>query len=161
MGEVDFLKQCIFKQIGELKVRGYAFDGYLACINSIQNYYRTNMDMLKPEVQEELFASNGLIYTKIKDEPSTYFADDSYTANALVSSGCIIEGTVENSVLSRGVHVKKGAIVRNSVVMQNSIVDETANINYMILDKNVSIGAKRTFNGDADHPFVIAKNSKI
>lgn len=161
LGDVDFLKQSIFKQLGELKVKGFAFDGYVACINSIQNYYRTNMDMLMPEVQEELFDANGLIYTKIKDEPSTYYADDSYTANAFISSGCIIEGVVENSILSRGVQVKKGAIVRNSVVMQNCVINETANINYMILDKNVSIGAKRVFNGDADHPFVIAKNSKI
>lgn len=161
LGDVDFLKQCIFKQIGNLKVKGFAFDGYLACINSIQNYYRTNMDMLLPEVQKELFHGDGLIYTKIKDEPSTFYADDSFTSNSLVSSGCIIEGIVENSILSRGVHVKKGAIVRNSVVMQNANIEETANINYMILDKNVSIGEKRVFNGDADHPFVIAKNAKI
>lgn len=161
LGDVDYLKQCIFKQLGKLKVKGFAFEGYLACINSIQNYYKTNMDMLLPEVQEELFDGHGLIYTKIKDEPSTFYADDSYTANALVSSGCIIEGIVENSILSRGVHVKKGAIVRNSVVMQNSVISETANINYMILDKNVFIGKKRVFNGDADHPFVISKNSKV
>jgi|LGVE01.1.fsa_nt_gb glucose-1-phosphate adenylyltransferase len=161
LGDVEFLKQCLFKQIGELKVKGFSFDGYLACINSIQNYYNTNMDMLQPEVQEELFNANGLIYTKIKDEPSTFYADDSFTSNSLVSSGCIIEGIVENSILSRGVHVKKGAIVRNSVIMQNSIIGETANINYMILDKNVEIGSKRVFNGDSDHPFVIAKNSKV
>lgn len=160
-GDVDFLKQAIFKQLGQLKIKGFAFDGYLACVNSIQNYYKTNMDFLKPDVQKELFHSDNLIYTKIKDEPSTFYADDSYTSNSLVSSGCIIEGVVENSILSRGVHVKKGAIVRNSVVMQNAIINETANINYMILDKNVEISAKRVFNGDTDHPFVIAKNSKV
>jgi glucose-1-phosphate adenylyltransferase len=161
MGDVDYLKQMLFNQLGDLKVKGMAFEGYLACINSIQNYYKTNLDLLDPEVQTELFDGHGLIYTKIKDEPSTYYADDSYTANSLVSSGCIIEGIVENSVLSRGVHVKKGAIVRNSVVMQNSTINETANINYMILDKNVEIGEKRVFNGDAEHPFVISKNSKV
>ncbi|MBN2796743.1 MAG: glucose-1-phosphate adenylyltransferase subunit GlgD [Clostridia bacterium] len=161
LGDVDFLKQAIFKQIGELDIKGFAFEGYLACINSIQNYYKANMDMLLPEVQEELFHSDALIYTKIKDEPSTFYADDSYTSNALVSSGCIIEGVVENSVLSRGVHVKKGAIVRNSVIMQNCEIGETANINYMILDKNVDVSEKRVFNGDVEHPFVIAKNSKV
>lgn len=161
LGDVDFLKQAVFKQIGDLKIKGYSFDGYLACINSIQNYYKSNMDLLKPEVQEELFHKDTLVYTKIKDEPSTYYADDSYTQNALVSSGCVIEGVVENSVLSRGVHVKKGAIVRNSVIMQNSVINETANINCMILDKNVEVGEKRVFNGDMEHPFVIAKNAKV
>lgn len=161
LGDVDYLKQGIFKQIDQLKVKGFAFDGYLACINSIQNYYKANMDFLLPEVQEELFDGDGLIYTKIKDEPSTFYADDSYTSNSLVSSGCIIEGVVENSILSRGVHVKKGAIVRNSVIMQKSIIGETANVNYMILDKNVEISDKRVFNGDSEHPFVIAKNSKV
>lgn len=161
LGDVDYLKQGIFKRLGDLKVKGMAYDGYLACINSIQNYYKTSMDFLVPEVQEEMFQSEGLIYTKIKDEPSTYYADDSYTANSLISSGCIIEGVVENSILSRGVHVKKGAIVRNSVVMQKAEINETANINYMILDKNVVVSQKRVFNGDSEHPFVIAKNSKV
>lgn len=161
VGNVNFLKQAVFNQIGNLTVKAQPFEGYLACINSIQNYYNTNLDMLDPEVQAELFHHEDLVYTKIKDEPSTYYADDSDTTNSLVSSGCIIEGVVENSVLSRGVHVKKGAIVRNSIVMQNTVINETANINYMILDKNVEISEKRTFNGDADHPFVIAKNSKV
>lgn len=161
LGNVDYLKQTIFNLIGKMSVKGYPFEGYLACINSLQNYYQANMDMLKAEVQEELFHNDRLIYTKIKDEPSTYYGDDSYTANALVSSGCIIEGVVENSVLSRGVHIKKGAIVRNSVVMQNTVVNETASLNHMIIDKNVDIGEKRIFNGDAEHPFVIAKNSQV
>lgn len=161
LGNVDYLKQCIFNQIGTLKVHGYPFEGYLACINSLGNYYKSNMDMLSRELQEELFEKNGLIYTKVKDEPSTFYADDSYTSNSLVSSGCIVEGVVENSILSRGVHIKKGAIVRNSIVMQNVEVSPTASINYSILDKNVVISEKKVLSGDVEHPYVIKKGAKI
>ncbi len=161
MGNVDYLKQCVFNQIGELNVKGFPFDGYLACINSVQNYYRTNMDLLEREVQEELFEKNGLIYTKVKDEPSSFYADDSHTCNSLISSGCIIEGVVENSILSRGVKVNKGAIVRNCIIMQDTVISETANINHMILDKNVTINEKKVFSGDIEHPYVIGKNACI
>jgi glucose-1-phosphate adenylyltransferase len=160
-GDVDSLKAALLKQVNRSKVKAYSHEGYLACINSVQNFYRSNMDFLNPEIQSEMFSEDGLVYTKIKDEPSTFYGEDSYTNNSLISSGCIIEGVVENSVLSRGVHVKKGAIVRNSVVMQNSIIEETANINYMILDKNVQVSEKRVFNGDQDHPFVITKNTRV
>ncbi len=70
------------------------------------------------------------------------YSDTAHVTNSLISNGCIIEGTVENSVIGRGVKIKKGAIVRNSIIMQNAFIDETANLNYAILDKNVVISKK-------------------
>jgi len=160
-GDVDYLKQAVFNQLGKRNVKGFAFDGHLACVNSLDNYYKANLDFLDLEIHKEMFVEHNLIYTKIKDEASTFYSDNSYVSNSLISSGCIIEGTVENSILSRGVHVEKGAIVRNSIVMQNTIIRETANINYMILDKNVEVGKMKSVNGSEDHPFVVSKNGKV
>lgn len=161
LGNVDYLKQCVFNQIDELNVNAFPYDGYLACINSLQNYYRANMDLLDREIQDELFEKNGLIYTKVKDEPPSFYGGDSFVSNSVVSSGCVIEGVVENSLLSRGVHVEKGAIVRNSIVMQNSVIGETSSISHMILDKNVTIGEKKVLSADIEHPYVIRKGAQI
>lgn len=160
-GDGDYLKQCLFNRIQELNVNAYLYEGYLSCINSIDNYYLTNMELLNPEKSRELFNKNGIIYTKIKDEPSTLYSDTAHVTNSLISNGCIIEGTVENCVVGRGVKIKKGAIVRNSIIMQNADIDETANLNYAILDKNVVISKKKMLFGHEGNPFVIRKNATI
>lgn len=161
LGDVDHLKQCIFNQIPKLNVVGFPYTGYLACINSLSNYYKTNLEMLDIEVQKDLFKKDRLIYTKVKDEIPTKYGMDCHVSNSLISLGCKIEGHVENSVLSRGVHVKKGAIVRNSIVMQNADIGETANLNYMILDKNVTISQKKILSADKEYPYVIRKGAKV
>ncbi len=160
-GEARFLKEAIFTRFDDLRIKGYAFDGYLACINSTQNYYLTNMDLLNVNYSKELFHNNGRIYTKVMDAPSTKYADNSYVSNSLIANGCIIEGTVENSILCRDVHVKKGAIIRNSIVLPNAIIHETTNLNYTILDKNVVITERKMLFGDSESPFVIKKNTVL
>lgn len=160
-GDSRFLKEAIFNRMDALKVKAYPFDGYLSCINTIQNYYQTNMDMLSIPNSKELFYSNGRIFTKVHDSPSTKYTDSSYVSNSLVANGCIIEGTVENCILSRGVHVKKGAIVRNSIVFPNATISETTNLNYTILDKNVVITERKMLFGDSSSPFVIKKNTVL
>lgn len=157
-GEAHFLKEVIFNRMPLLKVIGFRFQGYLGCINSSVNYFKTNMDLLDPNASRELFNANGKIHTKIMDAPSTQYTEESYVSNSLIANGCIIEGTVENSILCRDVHVKKGAIVRNAIIMPNAVISETTNLNYVILDKNVTITPRKMLFGDNSNPFVIKKN---
>ncbi|BEP28306.1 glucose-1-phosphate adenylyltransferase subunit GlgD [Helicovermis profundi] len=158
IGEVNYFKQSLLDQVGKLNVYGYQYRGYLACINSTKNYYRTSMDFLDIDVQSELFNIEKPIYTKVEDSPPTFYGNDSYTTNSLISSGCIVEGVVENSILARGVHIKKGAIVRNSIIMKDVTVNDTASINYAVLENGVEVERKQTLCGDKDHPFVISNN---
>ncbi|MEA3423714.1 MAG: glucose-1-phosphate adenylyltransferase subunit GlgD [Bacillota bacterium] len=158
VGSVRHLKESIMNQVGHLKVYGYPFEGYLACINSLKNYYKTNMDLLDRDIRNELFNSDSLIYTRVKDSPPTFYGDESYTCNSFISSGCVIEGVVENSILSRNVHVKKGAIVRNCILLRDVVINKTSSINSMILEKDVVIGERKTFSGDVSHPYIVREN---
>ncbi len=160
-GDARFLKEAIFNRLEGLKVKAYQFEGYLGCINSLQNYYQTNMDMLSVTNSQELFYKNGRIFTKVHDSPSTKYTDSSYVSNSLIANGCIIEGTVENCIICRDVHVKKGAIIRNSIVFPNGVISETTNLNYTILDKNVVITERKMLFGDSSSPFVIKKNTTL
>jgi len=157
-GDARYLKEAVFNRIGSLDMKGYRFHGYLSCVNSIQNYFETNMDLLNVNISKDLFSTNGSIYTKVMDAHSVQYSDDSYVVNSLVANGTIIEGTVENSVICRDVHIKKGAIVRNSVILPNVTISETTNLNYVILDKNVVITEKKMLFGDVGNLFVIKKN---
>ncbi|SCZ78859.1 glucose-1-phosphate adenylyltransferase subunit GlgD [Acidaminobacter hydrogenoformans] len=157
-GDARFLKEAIFQRLPELKVGAYRFNGYLSCIQTINNYFETNMELLNTQLCEELFGKNGPIYTKVMDAPSTYYSEDSYVSNSLVANGCIIEGKVENSIIHRDVRIKKGAVVRNSILLPYVTVSEATNLNYVILDKHVTITPRKMLFGDQCNPFVIKKN---
>ncbi len=160
-GNQCFLKQAVFDNMRNLKVNVFSYDRPAYFINSIFNYYRANMDLLNREAFKSLFNEHGRIYTKIKDEPPTVYADTSCVTNSIVANGCIIEGTVENSILFRGVRIEKGSIVRNSIIMQNTVIGETAHLNYVITDKSVTIAERKVLMGDGGVPFVIKKGVQI
>ncbi len=160
-GDYDYFKDAIHKNIGKFKVYGYEYDGYLACINSIQSYFKTSMQLLDMKLSRELFFKNGLIYTKVKDEAPTKYTENAVVSNSLLANGSMIDGTVENSIIFRGVRVRKGAVVKNSILMQNSIVEEDALVRNVILDKNVVITQNKQLKGDDNYPIVIEKKAII
>jgi len=138
-GEVDLLN-IVISQLDRLKVCGYMFGGYWRNVKKgISEYYRINMDGLKKEIREELFYRHGKIYTKLKDFPPPKIGGTALVKNCIVSDGCVVNGTVENSILFRGVFVKAGAIVENSVIMQDTVIEEGAVVRNAILDKEVLI----------------------
>ena len=81
--------------------------------------------------------------------------------NSLIADGCVIEGKVENSIIFRGVHVARGAVVKNSILMQDTIVSKDASLNCVITDKNAVIRDSRILSGHETHPFFIDKGAII
>ncbi|MFZ5353186.1 MAG: glucose-1-phosphate adenylyltransferase subunit GlgD [Bacillota bacterium] len=160
-GDCDFFKDAVHKNIEKFKVYGYKYNGYLSCINTIQSYFKTNMQLLDIELSTDLFFKNGLIYTKVKDEAPSKYTDSAAVSNSLIANGAIIEGKVENSVVFRGVRIKKGAVVKNCILMQNSVIEEGAFLRNVILDKNVTITREKQLKGDESYPIVIEKKAII
>lgn len=156
-GEYDFVKDILIKKMHKLKMYGYKFEGYWRNLSSIQLYYRTNMELLEPKIRYELFISNGKVYTKVKDETPAKYNDEADVSNSIIADGCIIEGTVKNSVLFRGVTVKKGAVIKNSIIMQGTILEENAILVNAIADKNVRITQGKSLKGEENWPIIVAK----
>lgn len=160
-GEFDFVKDGIIKNIGRLKISGFPHRQYVAKINSIQSYFKHNMNLLNPQVWQELFAKSDPIYTKVKDEAPTNYRQTAQVANSLIANGCIIEGRVENSIIFRGVRVHKGAYIKDSIIMQKSEIGEDAMLDSVICDKDVHITAGRSLKGDRNYLLVIEKGMVI
>ena len=160
-GTANFLKQAIFNRLHHYKVHTYEFDGYVACINNIRNYFDANFDILKPEIASELFFKNGQIFTKVKDEPSAYYQEHACVKNAFVANGCQINGTVENAILFRGVKVEEGAVIKNAIIMQKSIIKKDVKLNHVILDKRTRVEDSIILNGDVSNPFIAGKQAVI
>jgi glucose-1-phosphate adenylyltransferase len=156
-GDVFFERDILAPQLDSLKVCGYQYKGYTARITDILSYFDENMKLLKPENLDALFAG-GNIYTTIRDDNPTRYIGNPHVKNAMIADGCVIEGTVENCVLFRGVHIGRGAVVRNSVLMQDDVIEEFVELENVILDKDVTVRSHGRLIGQRQYPIVIGKN---
>jgi glucose-1-phosphate adenylyltransferase len=157
-GNNDFVKDIIIKKVDELKIYGFEFGGYWRSLSSIGMYYKCNMELLNPDLQTHVFSENGKVYTKVKDEAPAKYNDEAEVKNSIIADGCIIEGRVENSVLFRGVTVRKGAFIKDSIIMQGALIDERSFLENTILDKGVVITREKSLKGDCNWPVVVGKN---
>jgi len=157
----DFLQNCVLDQLQESCVVGYEYKGYAVKIDSISNYYHQSMSLLKKSNWRTLYNEPGIIYTKVKDEPPVKYLDGSDVSNSIIANGCLIEGKVENSILFRGVHIHKGAEIKDSVIMQKSVIQENSIIANSILDKEVFVSPNRKLIGEVGRPAVLSKKSMI
>lgn len=157
-GHYELVKDLIIKKLDTLNIYGYRFNGYWRNFSTIQSYYRCNMEMLNPDTRHELFIENGKIYTKVKDEAPAKYNDEAEVKNSIIADGCIIEGCVQNSILFRGVTVKRGAQIKDCIVMQGAVIDENASIQHTIADKNVVVTQNKFLKGEQNWPIILGKN---
>ena len=149
------IKQFIHSNLDNMRVGSYRFDGYLSCINSLNSYYNANMDLLKDDVNSELFYDGKPIYTKVKDEPPTHYTESSLVSNSIIANGCLIEGEVKNCVISRRVFVAKNSKLENCVILQNSVIGQNASLENLIADKGTEIKEGKKYNGSNVWPLVM------
>ena len=162
LGYHSFSRDVLVRGVGIYRIYGYEFKGYYASVDSLSNYYKHNMELLVKENRDALFRANGAnIYTNVRDSAPCKICEGASVKNSMIADGCIIEGKVENSILFRGVHVAKGAVVRNSIIMQNTDIGEDTLLNCVILDKGVRVLNGRTLSGHETHPYFLIKNSIV
>ncbi len=143
------------------KIKIYMHNDYFANIMSVDGYYKASMDMLEREKRSQLFPADRPVRTKGRSDVSTYYGDQAVNRNSLVADGCIIEGTLENCVIFRGVHVGAGAVLKNCIIMQDTYVSDGVELNYVISDKDAFISKDVTLSGSPKLPLVLPKGSKI
>lgn len=161
-GYKDFRHDIIHRQMKRKLIRAYQYDGWYSYISSLESYFAVSMQLLEDEARHGLFAqANRQIYTKLRNSAPVKYADGAVVKNSLVADGCVIEGTVENSILFRGVHVGRGTVVRNSILLQDTYVGANVNLNCVITDKNVVIKDGRNLSGHESMPFFIEKGTMV
>ena len=161
-GHNSFLRDIIMKNIGKAAYKVYKYDGWYAHIGSLEGYFECSMKLLEADARERLFGvKNRPVLTKVRNSAPTRYCDGAKVTNSVVAEGCVIEGTVENSIIFRGVHVGKGAVVKNSILFQDSYVCPGADLNCVIADKNVMIKDGRVLSGHKTMPFYIGKNMSV
>lgn len=157
LNQTSFERDIIQKYADRLNLHGFEVKEYACTIDSLQSYYNHSMNLLGDHGFFELFAPGRPIYTKVRDDMPAMYGLGASTTNSLIADGCVIDGTVENSILFRGVHIAKGAVVRNSIIMQNSFVGEDTHLNCVIADKSVMVKPHKSLCGADDFPIYIGK----
>ena len=161
-GHHSFLHDIIMHNVDKAKYMAYRYDGFYAHIGSMASYFECSMKLLETDARERLFGiKNRPVLTKVRNSAPTRYVEGAKVVNSVVAEGCIIEGTVENSIIFRGVHVGKGAVVKNSILFQDTYVCPEASLNCVIADKNVMIKDGRTLSGHSSMPFYIGKNITV
>ena len=160
-GDYDLTRDILLKKCATLKIMGYRYDGYVARLDSVNEFFQHNLALLQPEVRNDLFNPSHPIYTKIKDEVSAKYGENALVKNSMLADGCVIEGTIENSIVFRGVSVKKGAVVKNSILMQGVSVGENCHLDHVILDKGVIVRDGRVLTGYDGFPIILKKGTTI
>lgn len=137
----------------------YEWSGYIAKIDSLKSYYRYSLDILQPSVWKQVFTKEAPIFTKVKDEPPTRYKKGAKIANSMIANGCIIEGELENCIVSRSVKIGKGSVIRNSIIMQKCQIEENCVLDGVIIDKDVKIENSVQLIGTLETPYVVEKGS--
>ena len=125
---------------GGARVYGYHFDGYWQDVGTIQSYWEANLALLEDNAALDLYDREWLIHTRSEERAPALVGPTAQVHRSLISHGCLINGTVVNSVLSPGVRVDVGSVVRDSIVMFDSVIRSGAVVDRSILDKEVVVG---------------------
>ena len=160
-GFYDFEKDILTNSVEKLKIYAYKVDGYVAIIDDVKSYYYESLKLLDSDLRNKLFYGDGIIYTKVKDSIPTIYRKNALVKNSLIADGCIIDGTVENSILFRGVKVKEGAVIKNCIIMENGEIAERAKVSYVITDKDVTVREGKELAGYESYPVVIVKGKTV
>jgi glucose-1-phosphate adenylyltransferase len=149
----DFGKDVIPRMVGMDRVFAYHFPDYWQDVGTIASYWEANMGLLNDPADFEMYDYDWVIHTRSEERPPAKISASAQVTNSLISHGCHILGTVEHSVLSPGVFVGEGAVVRDSIVMNDTIVGRNAVIDCAILDKEIVVnGGAHIGYGDDPSP---------
>ena len=158
-GRTDFVKDILIRYKNIKKINAYRLESYWRNIGSVDSYYRTKMDFLKRDIRDYFFREQPGVYTKVEDLPPAKYNGDAIATNSLIASGCIINGTVENSILFKKVYVGNNCVIKNSIILNDVHIGDNCYLENCIIESRDTIRANTVHTGDAEKPKIIVEKS--
>ncbi len=155
------LEDFFLSLISRLNCGTYEYTGYMCNIFDVKSYYDANMDMLNVDHMNSLLYSSQHIITRTKNEVATHFTKTSDVKNSQFATGCVVEGYVRNSLVSRRTFISENSKVEDSIIMSNAHIGKDVEIKYAILDKDVVVKSGVKIIGTPENPVVIEKKMKV
>ncbi len=136
---LDFGRDVLPVIIRRDRVLAYPFEGYWADVGNLQAYWEANMALLSESPALDLYDPEWVIHTRSEERPPVKIGPEARVGGNLLSNGCIVEGTIERSIISPGVYVSAGAVIRDSVVMNDTWIGPGVVVDRAIIDKEVRV----------------------
>lgn len=156
----DFVRDILIRYKDLKRIYGYKMKGYWRNISTVEDYYETNMDFLKPEVRNHFFKQYPDIYTKVEDLPPAKYNVGSDVKNSLISSGCIVNGVIENSVVFKKSYIGNNCVIKNSIILNDVYIGDNSYIENCIVESRGTIKANSRFVGENGIRIVVEKNER-
>ena len=156
----DFVQDVLIRYRGLKRIYGYRLASYWSNIASVDDYYRTNMDFLDPSIRDYFFKQYPEVHSKVADLPPAKYNVNVNIRNSLLSSGCIVNGTVENSVLFHQVYVGNNCVIRNSLILNDVYIGDNTIIENCIVESGDTIQENSCYKGENGIRIVIEKGER-
>lgn len=158
-GRTDFVKDILIRYKSVKKIYAYKMDSYWRNIGTIDSYYKTNMDFLKKDIRDYFFRQYPDVYSKVDDLPPAKYNGDAVVNNSLIASGCIVNGTVENSVLFKKVYVGNNCVIRNSIILNDVHIGDNSVIENCIVESRDTLRANTIHTADPGQIKVVVEKN--
>ncbi len=161
LSSVVTLTEMLNIELENLDVRGVQHKGYFAAITSFNAYFKANLELLDMDKADELITADWPIYTQTTDSCPVHYYEGAKIVNSMVANGCKIEGTVENSVIGRGVEIQPGAVVKNCVILGHSVIEKNVVLENQVIDKWARITSGKEIIAGNDRPGYVHRDDTI
>lgn len=157
----DFVKDILIRYKNVKRIYAYPMSNYWSNISSVDSYFRTNMDFLKKDIRDYFFKEYPDIYSKVEDLPPAKYNAGSSVKNSLVSSGCIINGEVDGSILFKKVFIGNNCVIKNSIILNDVYIGDNTYIENCIVESRDTIRANTKYIGEnGEIKIVVEKNER-
>ncbi len=144
-----------------MKIGAYQHHGYCSCLSTLKAYYNCNMQLRNEKELSRLMDENWPIYTMTNDSCPTLYKKNANVSGSLIANGCVIEGTVINSVIGRNVIIKEGVVIKDSVILPDSFIDKNVKLNYAVVDRKAIVTHIKDLKGTPENPIYVKRGDRI
>ena len=155
----DFVRDILVRYKNMKRIYGYELESYWSNISTVDSYFKTNMDFLNRDVRDYFFKQYPDVYSKVEDLPPAKYNGGANVKNSLVTSGCIINGTVEDSVLFKKAYIGNNTIIKNSIILNDAYIGDNTYIENCIIESRSTIKANSRYVGEPDNIAIVAEKS--
>ncbi|MBR4277695.1 MAG: glucose-1-phosphate adenylyltransferase subunit GlgD [Lachnospiraceae bacterium] len=156
----DFVRDILIRYKDIKRIYGYKTTEYWRNIAAVDDYFNTNMDFLKKEVRDYFFRSHPDIYSKVDDLPPAKYNPGAAISNSLVSSGCIVNGVIEDSVIFKKSYIGNNTTIKNSIILNDVYIADNVTIENCIIESHSTIKAGSYYKGDNGVKIVVERNER-
>ncbi len=156
----DFVQDILIRYKDVKRIYAYELNEYWSNIATVESYYKTNMQFLKKEIREYFFNQYPDVYSKIEDLPPAKYNQGCKVRNSLISSGCIINGEVENTILFKKAYIGNNSVIKNSIILNDVFIGDNTYIENCIVESRSTLRANSSYIGQGDRAKVVIERNE-